>query len=141
MYSSATGQARVDRFVAVFALLLVIALVGMLTGHAALVIAPISLLALTLTLLAVLGPDNRWPDRATLFLVCVFHTVSIALWAVALGAIGDETPAFAGMPLSTGILTLVAWPVYALLGGPVYAFCAVRSGLVADVASGRAGAT
>lgn len=140
MYSSATGQARVDRFMAVFALLLVIALAGMLTGTAALVIAPIPLLALTLTLLAVLGPDNRWPDRASLVLVCAFHTVSIALWAAALAAIGDETPAFAGMPLSTGVLTLVAWPVYALLSGPVYAFCAVRSGLVAEVRSGGVGA-
>ena len=139
MYSSAAGQARVDRFVAVFALLLVIALAGMLTGTASLVIAPIPLLALTLTLLAVLGPDNRWPDTGTLVLVCAFHTVSIALWAVALAAIGDETPVIAGMPLSTGVLTLVAWPVYALISGPLYAVCAVRSGLVGDVRSDRAG--
>lgn len=136
MYSSSAGQARVDRFVAGFAVLLLVALAGMLTGTAALVIAPIPLLATVLTLLAVLGPGNRWPDRGTLLLVCAFHTVSVALWAVALAAIGDETPVLGGLPLSTGVLTVVAWPVYALLSGPVYAVCAARTGLVANTGSG-----
>lgn len=135
MYSSTAGQSRVDKFVAAFAALILIALLGMLTGSAVLVIAPIPLLALVLTLLAVLGPDNRWPDRATLLLVTAFHTVSVALWAVVLGGIGDEGPALAGMPLSTGVLTLIAWPFYALLSGPVYAACAARSGLVDNPAS------
>ena len=135
MYSSTVGQSRVDTIVAAFAALILIALLGMLTGSAVLVIAPIPLLALVLTLLAVLGPDNRWPDRTTLLLVTAFHTVSVALWAVVLGGIGDESPALAGMPLSTGVLTLIAWPFYALLSGPVYAACAARSGLVTDPAS------
>lgn len=134
MYSSTAGQSRVDKFVAAFAALILIALLGMLTGSAVLVVAPIPFLAFVLTLLAVLGPDNRWPDRTTLLLVTAFHTVSVALWAVVLGGIGDESPALAGMPLSTGVLTLIAWPFYALLSGPVYAACASRSGLVADPA-------
>lgn len=138
MYSSTTGQARVDRFVLGFSLLIALALVGMLTGNATLVIAPVPLLAFVLTLLAVLGPDNRWPDRTTLLLVTGFHTISVALWAVALGAIGDESPALAGIPLSTGVLWLLAWPLYALLSGPVYAACAARSGLADDPAVGTA---
>lgn len=137
MYSATDGQSRVDRFVAAFSVLVATALAGMLTGIAWLVIVPIPLLALVLALLAALGPENRWPDRGSLVLLAGFHMVSVALWMTALVTMHDLTPVLGGMPLSTGLLTLVAWPWYALVAGLVYAVCAGRAGIVEDAAGTR----
>ncbi|MPV35530.1 hypothetical protein [Georgenia subflava] len=135
MYSSKSGQSRIDRFVLTFAGLLVLTLIGMFAGSPALIIIPVPLLIALLTFMSVLDRENGWPDRATITALIAFHTVSTALWVVALVALYDERIAIAGMPISTGVLTLVAWPFYALFSGPLYAFCAERLGLTTIHAS------
>lgn len=136
MYSDPEGQSRVDRFVAVFTVLVAVALAGMLTGAAWLVILPVPLLALVLALLASLGPRNRWPDGGSLAVIGGFHTVSVAVWVVALVTMYDPTPVLGGMPLSSGLLFFVAWPWYAVVAGVVYAVCAGRSGIADEVVEG-----
>jgi hypothetical protein len=135
MYSSRSGQSRIDRFVLMFAGLLVLTMIGMFAGSPALIILPVPLLIALLTFMSVLDRENGWPDRGTITALVAFHTVSTALWVIALITLHDERIAIAGMPISTGVLTLVAWPFYALFSGPLYAFCAERLGLTTIHAS------
>lgn len=132
MYAAKAGQQRIDRFVLVLAALLVVAMVGMFANNVALILVPVPLIVTLLTLLSVLDRENGWPDRGTLTAVVAFHSVSTALWLIALLAVHDESIVIGGMPLSTGILTLVLWPFYTVLSGPLYAFCCERLGLVRD---------
>lgn len=129
MYSSKAGQDRVDRFVLMLALLLIVSLVGMFGNSPALILLPVPLIVALLTLLSVLDRENGWPDRGTLAAVIAFHAVSVALWTTALVALHDERITIAGLPTSTGVVTLILWPFYTLFSGALYAFCAERLGL------------
>jgi hypothetical protein len=135
MYSSKAGQSRIDRFVLVFAGLLAVTMIGMLAGSPALIIIPVPLLVALLTFMSVLDRENGWPDRGTITALISFHAVSTGLWVIALVTLHDERIVIAGLPISTWVLTLVAWPFYALFSGPLYAFCAERLGLTTIHAS------
>ena len=135
MYSSQAGQTRIDRFVLTFAALLVIAMIGMFAGSPALIILPVPLMIALLNFLSVLDRENGWPDRATITALVIFHAISTAFWVGALWTLHDEHIVIAGLPISTGLIVLGAWPFYTLFSGPLYAFCAERLGLTTIHAS------
>ena len=128
MNSSILGQGRVDRIILVFSALLILAMVGMFTNIIALIILPLPLMIAVLMFLATLDRRGRWPDRPVLVALSVFHAISFALWFIAWLALHDNAITIAGLPTSTGVLIVIAWPFYTILSGPLYAFCAERMG-------------
>ncbi|WP_134321998.1 hypothetical protein [Cumulibacter soli] len=123
MTHPAEGQGRIDRLVVSFTTLMLLSMVGMMINSAALIIIPVPLMVALLMLLAVLRPGNRWPVRSVFVTQGIFHLISLALWIVALVAIDSEQITIAGLPTSTGVLVVIAWPFYTVVTGLLYAFC------------------
>lgn len=128
MYSAKAGQARIDQIILTFAVILVAALIGMLANVPTLIILSVPFILAVLMFMSVLDRHNGWPDRATITVLLIFHGISLALWSTALIGLGSKNITLGGMTTSAGIITLVAWPFYALFSGPLYAFCCDRMG-------------
>lgn len=128
MNSPQLGQSRVDKIILIFSMLIVVAMIGMLSNIAVLIILPLPLMMAVLMFLGTLDRQGRWPDKSVVVAMCIFHGVSFALWFIAWLALHNNTVTIAGLPTSTGVLIVIAWPFYTLVSGPLYAYCATRMG-------------
>lgn len=116
------GQRRVDLLVLAFTLFVASCLIGMLTNTLSLAMLPVPVLLALMMLIGALDLEDRWASRKGVAAIIAFNLVSIALWTVSWLTFQGTATTVAGLPLSSGLLMLIVWPLYIFGGGLLFAY-------------------
>lgn len=135
------NQRRIDVLIIGFTVLVACCMIGMLTNTLFLAMIPLPILLALMMFMGALDLRDAWNRGASLTILVLFNAVSIGLWVAAWATADIHHITIAGLPVSTGLLMLILWPIYIFGSGLVYAHWMRNSkdeDVVEDTAKGGA---